>query len=181
MAAWAIAGFKLTSAAASGRGDLDYAIVDTIGVTCWIALAPLVLSLANDPVGADRRSGFEVLALSRGHVGVQLAGARVIASSTELALRLLPAVVVALLIAVLGRSWSLFRVAAGGLGFAIVAGVTLGLVANVCGALGAKRGRWLLLAVVLIPWALAEMFHLPGWSLPGALGAALAVLTGVHP
>ena len=61
----------------------------------------------------------------------------------------------------------------GGVIFAVITGVTLGGAGAVCGRVGQARGRWLLLAVIAGPWALADLAGHGAWSIPGALGAVL--------
>jgi hypothetical protein len=52
----------------------------------------------------------------------------------------------------------------------------LGGLAALCSELGRGRGRALLLAVLLVPWAVGDRAGHPEWSIPGALGRALVVL-----
>ena len=53
---------------------------------------------------------------------------------------------------------------------------SLTITALTCRA-AAERGRTLFVAVVLLPWALADVLGVPQLSLPGALSALLAELT----
>ena len=68
----------------------------------------------------------------------------------------------------------------GAAGFAVVTGVTLGAVGSACGRVGRARGRWLLAAVVVGPWMLADLVGHGAWSIPGALGAVLDFALGAR-
>jgi hypothetical protein len=63
---------------------------------------------------------------------------------------------------------------------AVVAGVTLGGAGAVCGRIGRARGRWLLLAVIVGPWVLADLAGHGAWSIPGALGAVVDFVLGAR-
>ena len=59
----------------------------------------------------------------------------------------------------------------GAMAFAAITGATLGGLSAVCGRLGGRRGRLLLTAAVLVPWAIAHEAGHGAWSIPGALEA----------
>jgi len=153
-------------------------IVAAAHAVTWLAGAPLALAAARDHRSADRRDGVLALAAARGVSSQSLASARVIAAMAEIAAAVgLPVLLLALLTAALsGRAAAaLDRVALGlgAVGFAIVAGVTLGGLGSACGRVGGARGGWLLFAVVVAPWLLADLAGHGAWSIPGALGAVL--------
>jgi hypothetical protein len=63
--------------------------------------------------------------------------------------------------------------------FGAVSGVTLGGLAAASGRAAGPRGRSLLAAVVLVPWALADLAGNAAWSIPGALDAFLSFALAV--
>lgn len=151
----------------------------------WLAGAPLALAAAEDRRALDRHDGIEALAAARGLSPVGLESARVLAAMAEIASVIaVPLVVLALVTAALagGGGIALHRamLGLGAVGFALVAGVTLGGVGSACGRLGRARGRWLLVAVVLGPWMLADLAGHGAWSIPGALGAVLDFALGMR-
>lgn len=153
-------------------------VVAAAHAVAWIAAAPLALAVAEDPRAADRRDGVILLAASRGVSASGLSSARVLAAMIEIARVIgLPVVLLALLTAGLaGRAAAAFdrlALAAGGVGFAIVAGVTLGGIAAACARAAGPRGRWLFAGAVILPWILADLAGHGAWSIPGALGAVL--------
>jgi hypothetical protein len=88
-----------------------------------------------------------------------------------------PLVLITLLAAALagGASAALHRAlaAVGALVFAGVAGIALGALGAISGRVARRRGRWLLVALVVAPWALADLAGHGAWSLPGALSAVI--------
>jgi hypothetical protein len=144
----------------------------------WIAGASLAYAAAEDRASVDRREGIEALAAARGISPRGLESARVLAAMAAITSAIaVPLLTLALLTAALsGRASVALHRAGTGLGavlFAVVAGVTLGSLASVCGRLGQARGRWLLLLAIVGPWALADLAGHGAWSIPGALGAVL--------
>ncbi len=151
----------------------------------WIAGAPLALAAAEDHAAVDRREGVEALAAARGISAASLDAARVLGAMTAVAWAIAaPLGALALLTAALAGRGAvvLDRLGVGlaALAFAGVAGVTLGGAGAVCGRLGRARGRWLLAAVVIGPWILADLAGRGAWSIPGALGATLDFLLGAR-
>ena len=149
----------------------------------WLAAVPLALAAAEDRAAIDRRDGVEALAAVRGVWPAGLESARALAAMTAIARAAgAPLVALALLTAALADrgAVALHRVAgaAGALCFAVVVGVTVGGIAAACGRMGRARGRWLLAAVVVGPWALADLAGHGGWSIPGALDAVRLFLFG---
>jgi hypothetical protein len=121
---------------------------------------------------------------SRGGSSAGLAIARLVAAMTTIARALaIPTLAVAL--AALG-TWTpgegLGRLARGLLCaalFALSGGVVLGSAASLCERALFRRGRSLLLALVLVPWILADLVGRPGLSIPGALDALVSLTLGV--
>lgn len=151
----------------------------------WLAGAPLALAVAEDRRALDRREGVESLAAARGLSPAGLDSARVLAAMAEIAWAIAaPLLGLSLLTAALAGHGgvALHRATLGvwTAGFAVVAGVTLGAVASACGRLGRARGRWLLVAVVVGPWMLADLAGHGAWSIPGALGAVLDFALGAR-
>jgi hypothetical protein len=147
----------------------------------WVAGAPLALAVAHDRRALDRSEGIEALVLVRGFGAQALESARALGAMIQIALVIgTPIVLLASLSVALSGTIPAALARApfvvGAAAFAAVAGVTLGGVATVCGSLGAGRGRWLLLAVVVLPWILASELGRSSWSIPGVLQAALAFL-----
>jgi hypothetical protein len=149
----------------------------------WLVGAPIALAAAEDHAAADRHDGILALAASRGVSPSGLGAARVLAAMEEIAwgigaplatLALLTAALAGRVPAVLDRVGLALGVAA----FAMVAGVVLGGLGAACGRLGGARGRWLLLAIVVGPWMLADLAGRGAWSIPGALGVALDLVLG---
>jgi hypothetical protein len=144
----------------------------------WIAGASLAYAAAEDRTSVDRREGVEALAAARGTSPGGLESARALAAMTAITSAIgVPLALLALLTAALaGRATVALERAGTGLGalvFAVAAGVTLGSVATVCARLGRARGRWLLFAAIVGPWALADLAGHGAWSIPGALDAVL--------
>ncbi|APR80662.1 Hypothetical protein A7982_06009 [Minicystis rosea] len=165
------------------EASLAGVVVGATQLSAWLSGAPLTLAAAEDHAGLDRREGILSLAAARGVSPAGLTSARTMAAMMEIAATIgLPVFLLALLTAGLaGRaSEAVHRIALGvsALGFAVVAGVTLGVLGTVCGRIGRARGRWLLVAVVLVPWMFAELAGHSAWSIPGALGAVLDFALG---
>jgi len=144
----------------------------------WIGAGSIALAAAHDRAAVDRRDGIALLAGSRGASSEALAAARVVAAMIAIGRGVgLPLIGLALLVAAIAGSASGaargLAVTLAALVFSAICGVTLGAVAAACGSLGARRGRSFFVAVVVVPWLLADLAGLGAWSLPGALGAAL--------
>lgn len=153
-------------------------------VIAWAAGAPLALAIAHDRGRADREAGIEALAASRGAGRSALEAARTAAAMLQSTLAVgLPLLILSILgVALAGSVSSALRhlgLAAGLVGFSILAGVTIGGVAAACGRLGGRRGRSLLAVVVLVPWILTDLAGLRAWSIPGALNAALSFIVRI--
>ena len=162
---------------------IDAALRSAATWLAWLGAGPIALAAANDRPGIDRREGVEALAAARGVSPGGLHAARAIAAMQAIALVIgAPAVVLSVAGAgVLASASSGLRLLATGAGlvaFALVTGVTLGLLAALSGRLAGPRGRSLLAALVLIPWALADLAGAARWSIPGALDAFLTLVTG---
>jgi hypothetical protein len=144
----------------------------------WIIGAPLAFAAAEDRAARDRRDGIETLARSRGISARGIESARMLAAMTATtraigAPLLTLTVLVALLAGRLPVAIERAATCAGAVTFAVIAGVTLGGAGALCGRVGREHGRWLLAAVVLGPWVLADLAGRGAWSLPGALDAVL--------
>jgi hypothetical protein len=149
----------------------------------WLAGAPVALAAAEDRRALDRRDGIDALVGPRGFSDRAVESARVLGAMIEVA-RAIGAPLVAIALVALSLSGS-GAAALGRIGLALgaalcaaVAGVTLGGVAAACGRLGRARGRWLLAAVILGPWAIADLGGHGSWSIPGALGAMITFTLG---
>lgn len=170
--------FALGSAAVdSARLELAGWVTHSARWVAWLAAAPFALSIAHRPAERDREDGIEHLALSSGSSRGELGAARLVAAMQELCVRIaLPSMAVTLGLAAMARSAPLLAHALLLLVFAFVAAACLGLVTMMAGYYGGARGRWLLVAVIVVPWALSDLWRAPGWSLPGALDALLVLL-----
>lgn len=153
-------------------------INDGVRWSLWLALGPLALSMADQPVQRDRDDGIEMLVCARGHSRGQLAAARLFAAMIELTVRLIPAIAPSLVLAAATAQPRLLWHAAGLALFAPLAGCVLATVAIVTGYL-AVRGRLAFACIVILPAALAGLGGWGGWSIPGSLDALLVALTGV--
>jgi hypothetical protein len=161
-----------------GEAHLEGLVPSAARWIAWLAGAPLCFAAAADRRLSDRRDGIDALAAARGFSSASLESARALAAMMETARALaVPLAGLSLLVAALSGSARLLLVRAGlligALAFALIAGMTLGAVASACGRLGRARGRWLLVAVVLGPWVLADLAGHGAWSIPGALDAFL--------
>jgi hypothetical protein len=149
----------------------------------WAAAGPIALAAARDRVAADRSDGVEALAAARGVPPRALHGVRAVAAMREITgVIAIPSAALAIGAALLsGSIASALRhlaVGAGVVAFAAVCGATLGLLASISGRVAGRRGRTLLAAIVLIPWAIADLAGSAAWSVPGALGAFLSFAAG---
>ncbi|WP_437602346.1 hypothetical protein WMF28_12040 [Sorangium sp. So ce590] len=145
----------------------------------WAAAGPIALAAAHDRPASDRRDGIEALAAARGISRAPLHGARSLAAMLEIArVVALPLAMLSTLAALLSGSalLALHHLAFGAALalFGVVSGVTLGGLASASGRIAGARGRALFLALILVPWALADLAGDSRWSIPGALGAFLS-------
>jgi hypothetical protein len=162
---------------------LEGLVLEAARWVTWVAGVPLALAAAEDRAALDRREGIEVLAAARGVSPAALDSARALGAMNAIAAAIgVPLVTLAVLAAALADrvSVALQRagLALGVLVFAVVAGVTLGGAGVASSRLGRARGRWLLVAVVVGPWALADLAGHGAWSIPGALDAVLDFVAG---
>lgn len=145
-------------------------------ITC-LASAPIAFSAAHDRARIDRDDGIEALAESHGVDRHVLRAIRAAAAMYQTALSIgLPILILSILLVLLsGTSALAIRNLSLMLGlslFSILAGFTIGAIADLCGRIGMARGRSMLALIVLIPWLLSDLAEKP-WSIPGALHAAL--------
>lgn len=148
------------------------------GALAWAAAGPMALAAARDRAAADRRDGIEALAAARGLHGASLDGVRALAAMLEVtSIIALPAAVLALtsalLAGALGPGLRLLAISLALTTFASVCGVTLGGLAAASSRAAGPRGRTLFAALILVPWALADLAGHAAWSIPGALDAFL--------
>lgn len=170
-----VAALVLRAGDGAALGGLPVVAVQCLG---WLAGAPIALAAAEDLRAQDRRDGIVALAAPRGTSPSALVSARTFAAMTEIAFVIgAPALVLSLFTAALaarpGVALARVGLGLGAASFAVVAGVVLGGLGAACARVGGPRGRLLLMAVVLLPWALADLTGHGGWSIPGALGAVL--------
>jgi hypothetical protein len=145
----------------------------------WVAAAPTTLAAARNRGAQDRGEGIEAMAAASGIHARGLEAARAVAAMMQIARTIgIPLVGLALLTVALAGSLrlALSRVglAVGLAIFAVIAGVTLGSLATLCGRIAGRRGRLLLVAIVIVPWMLAALADRGVYSIPGALGSVLS-------
>lgn len=165
------------------RADLDGLVPLAAALGAWLSGAPLAIASAADRAASDRRDGIEALALGRGISADALASSRVVASAIEIAIAsALPAIAAAITVIAASGSFGMaivrLRSLAGAALVAVVLGVTLGLIASVCGRIAGARGRSLFLAVVMGPWVALGLVDRAAWSIPGALAALIDLVLG---
>jgi hypothetical protein len=144
----------------------------------WLAAGPLLLAAAHHRKLTDRKDGIEALALTRGFtsraLGLSRAAATVRSTWLYIAVPALAASIASLLVA---GSWAAVRDRALLLGvigvYASVTALVLGPLAAIADVLSVNRGRTMFLAVLFLPWAVADALGNPSLSVPGALGALL--------
>lgn len=173
------AAMLVESDAAAGVHEL---VVGATGWLVWLGAGPLALSIAGGRDRQDRADGVELLAAIRGFRHAELEQARFVAALLQVTLRVaVPAAAMCLLVASFAWSSSITLVVQAALIclFAIVCGAAIGTTAVLCNRYGGARGRGLLLAVVLLPWAVFAQLGHAEWSLPGALGLALEAVSDV--
>ncbi|MCA9624083.1 MAG: hypothetical protein KC731_33900 [Myxococcales bacterium] len=147
----------------------------TLRWACWLGAGPLLLSAVAAPAQRDRREGITTLAALRGAPPFQLALARALAVIIEATLRL-GAPVLVLALSLLAQAAARPLDVAGVLAAVVVAGALLGAAAAVCGEAAGRRGLAVFLAVVGVPWALADFGIWPAISLPHLVGGVVAYL-----
>ena len=141
---------------------------------CWLGAGPLVVSVALSPRARDRQDGIAALVARHGVGEPRLSTGRFVAAAVEATLRVLvPALLCCAMIAAAGHLHAGPVVVAGVLAASVLAGVSLGALGSSCGLWGGERGRLLLAALVVLPWAVADQWSVPALSIPGALDAAI--------
>lgn len=153
----------------------------------WIAGGLATLALAAPSKDTALIDGIVALASARGLGNEALARAGMIAT-----VRLLVEVIVVPIIAIGvfvfafvagGSIESAFWPIAGAVVFGVVAAIVLGAAASSCQRWGGAQGRSWLMAIVLLPWLLADTIAsgrvAPYLSIPGLLGRVWETLTGV--
>jgi hypothetical protein len=173
-----VVGFVFSSAAASGH--VRWANV--IGALVWLGAGPVALSAAHAPRLRDQKDGVEVMVALRGVGAAALRRARVFAAAIVGGVVILvPTLIVAATVLVVAATGAVaVRCAVAAL-VAAAGGALVGTVGSVCGEIGERRGRSLLLAVVIVPWALSGYWRIPSLSLVGLVEAGLSAVRGVVP
>lgn len=168
---------RVADGAAASLGGL---IAQCVRSVAWIGGGTVALAAAHDRGGLDRAEGIDVLAALGGAPAPALRAARAAGAIWTVALTIgAPGAALAVLTAVLAPSPEValrrLGLALGALAFAVASGTVLGLLASAAGHLAGRRGRWLLVGLVVVPWALADVAGRPTWSVPGALDALLTL------
>ncbi|MFO0614597.1 MAG: hypothetical protein U0414_18575 [Polyangiaceae bacterium] len=148
--------------------------------SAWLCGGLVALSAANQRAWTDRRDGVEILAAMRGVRGRALEVARFASVALEIARSTLvaPWGVGLLAVALAGSASSALSRALVLLSvtlFALVEGAVVGAVAYALDRLRPAGARGLLVAVVVLPWALLDLIGAPGLSVPGFMSGVLGV------
>ena len=166
--------FGAVGAGVDAGTDASVLLGNAMRWLCWLGGGPLVLSVAMSPRARDRQDGVVVLAARHGVGEPGLLTGRFIAAAVEATLRVLvPALICCGIIAAAGRLHAGPVLVAGVMAASLLVGVSLGGLGASCGLWGGERGRLLLGAVVVLPWAVADQWSVPALSVPGALDAAI--------
>lgn len=149
-------------------------------VSAWLCGGLVAISAANQRAWTDRRDGVEVLSAMRGVRGRALEAARALSVAMEIArVTFLPPLGVGALTIALSGSVSSAVSRVGVLlvvlAFALLEGVVVGAVATLLDRLRPAGARGLLVAVVILPWAILDLVGAPALSIPGFLGGAFDV------
>jgi hypothetical protein len=153
--------------------------VGAVAMLAWLGVGPALLA-AGGQERRDQVDGVARLAALRGHPSNARVAARML-GVVRLALRRVGLLGMALCLlgaSVSGEVTSLPRRLVGIVGFSLLLGAVAAVVTESCVRIGGRRATSLLIAVVVVPWALAEPLGRPGWSLPAGLEAALERWTG---
>lgn len=166
--------FGAIGAGADAGTDASVLLGNAMRWLCWVGAGPLVASVALSPRARDRQDGVVALVARHGVAEPRLATGRFIAAATETTLRVLvPALLACAMIAAAGRLHAGPVLVAGVLATSLLAGASLGALGASCGLWGGERGRLVLVALVVLPWAVADQWSMPALSVPGALDAAI--------
>lgn len=173
------AGCAIALRSIDGRtAALEGYVVLAARVSAWLCGGLVALSASNQRAWTDRRDGVEALSAMRGVRGRALEAARVASVGMEITRAVLvPPLVVGVLTIALAGSASSAVARAGVVGvvalFAMVEGLVVGGVASLLDRLRPAGARGLLVAVVVVPWALLDLIGAPGLSVPGFLSGLL--------
>lgn len=145
----------------------------------WLAAGPIAIAAANARERRDAAEGIEALVGAFGITRAALRGARVVAASLACSLAVaIPAIGTALVAAAIQATpldgVRALRVVPALAAFAVIAGLLLGLTAIVADRVAPARGRSTLIALVVVPWMVADALGWAGASIPGALDAVLS-------
>ncbi|MFO0755155.1 MAG: hypothetical protein U0359_01585 [Byssovorax sp.] len=182
LGALATGGLAVAALVLRGDGGGEASLEGLLGVAARVltftAAAPIALAAAADREAIDQRDGVLALGASRGLSAHALASSRVAAAMLEVGRALsIPLGALSLLVVALSGTARLalarIALAAGLLLFVLSAAVVLGGLGAAAGRAGRERGPWLLVALVVGPYLLADLAGLGAWSIPGALSALL--------
>lgn len=174
--------FAIVLRASEGAGAPLEGLIESCALSvAMLAATPTALAAASNRRAEDRDAGIEALAAMRGIPMRTLEGIRVAAAMSQIGRSIaVPMLVLTLLtVALAGSAAMALRrclLALGLVTFSAIVGVTLGSIATLSARFGGRRSRALFLAIVLVPWMIAEMFGRGMYSIPGALNAALSFL-----
>ena len=141
---------------ARGGREIAAIVRPTMTAMVWLALGPLAYVIANGPAERDRREGLDRMVRASGVNDVQLAMGRTIAAGLE-SVRVvgLPSLLLVAAIFVQNPGAQASALGAGVMGFSLVVGISVGVMADACGRLAGARGPGLFALLVLAPWMLS--------------------------
>ncbi|MSP24671.1 MAG: hypothetical protein EXR75_05805 [Myxococcales bacterium] len=149
--------FGVLGDAPTDLSEASALLVEGMRLSAWGGAAGVALAAAGPLAVLDREEGIDALVVFHGGNSNSLPRMRWFAAVVECALRVAtPSLLACLVLAVATRSFLLLSFAPGITAFAILVGVAFGSLATACGELGRRRGRSLLVLLVLVPWLLAQ-------------------------
>jgi hypothetical protein len=180
-AGWALAAVAAALVVAAGASLPEvgvwqaHAILgNALRLLCWVGAGPVALAAASDLSADDRRDGVALLAFVEGFDERVLEGARMAAAMIEATLRIaVPGLAALGMLAALGRAPAPFAATGSIVLAALLGGVVLGGLGAACGRLGGPRGRWLLAALIFLPWVVADAWAAHGLSIPDLIDAGV--------
>jgi hypothetical protein len=176
-------GAMLVVAFAGARDVVQNVTLVALGVLTWAGGGLVALSAARPAAGAE--AALSHLAALAGHRPGALAAARTVAAAGSVTSAIgWPAALLALLALTLAGSFSAaferLLLLLGVIGYSLVAGASLGLLACWSAVLGGPRSRLLLVALVVLP-ELARVQAPAVPSVPAWLAALREALAGIAP
>lgn len=151
-----------------GRDVLDAVALRGLALLSWGAAGLAALAAAGDLAGKDRAEGVEALARQRGYRPAELATARVLAAIRRIAtVTGVPALALcALALAMSGSAalaWLRLELCVAVVAYVLLLAAVLGGLARWSARVSPGHGRWLLLALLLVPeLARAVWTRVPG-------------------